>query len=128
MSPNTMTLDECRDWLAERAGFRQLDSGLWSDASINSSRMFKHPVPPTLDALDRLRPGQWHITMGQFCHEPYAWYAYARRHGETGYPHTETDDPDAAEPLYPHVTAPDRLTCEARLCVAMWVAEGEGKG
>lgn len=65
--PNTMTIDECRDWLIKRAGWAKITDG-------NSGRWFWHipgvptaldyyesPIPETLDAAAEAMPDGWSI-------------------------------------------------------------------
>lgn len=63
---------------------------------------------PTLDAIDMVRPEGWRI---QISTEPDgSWHGMGFR---------------LKGALIVSRNAPDRLTCEARLCVAMWMAEGK---
>jgi len=71
--PNTMTLDEIRDWLAARAGCVKVKDSHGGDAWRHKSLMhdpysnWTHPFPPTLDAAAEAMPKRWwyevHIDM-----------------------------------------------------------------
>ena len=71
MNPNTMTLDECRDWLAVATGYwleacdcdtcTIVGNGMlqcWRKAG-DSIRYHEHPIPPTLDAAASAMPEGW---------------------------------------------------------------------
>ncbi len=56
MNPNTMTLDECRDWLAKDAGwtFRSAVGNHWWEQSEGDPGTTTHPIPATLDEAAKL--------------------------------------------------------------------------
>lgn len=101
------TLDEIRDWFARRQGWERNTFGFWTKPMtfVYRDHDDEHPIPATLDAIAGLMPSGYHITVGQYCTPPYYWWAEARPHGMTDYPHD-----DSETPLYPHVRS-----CESRI-------------
>jgi len=61
MNPNTMNLDECRDWLAKEAGwtFRSAVGNHWWEQSEGDPGTATHPIPATLDEAAKLPEGWW---------------------------------------------------------------------
>jgi hypothetical protein len=60
--PNTMTLDEIRDWLTQKAGWTHRKAqDLWfaKDDPIGMFTCRSHPIPPTLDAAAAAMPEGW---------------------------------------------------------------------
>ena len=54
--PEEMTLDECRAWLAERAGWYGIGRPpLWCNR-VTHEETPAHPIPPTLDAAAAAMP------------------------------------------------------------------------
>jgi hypothetical protein len=61
--PNTMTLDEIRDWLAERKGWKLDVLGAWyMDLPDGNRKYSMHPIPPTLDAAAAAMPENYRAT------------------------------------------------------------------
>lgn len=69
-SHNDMTLDECRNELADRAGHNDIGSP-GTIAFVHRSDVTRliqaHPIPATLDAIAGAMPEGWWLTL---CHEP----------------------------------------------------------
>lgn len=64
IEPNTMTLYEIRDWLAERKGWKLDVLGAWyMDLPDGNRRYSMHPIPPTLDAAAAAMPEGWEWEM-----------------------------------------------------------------
>ena len=68
MNPNTMTLAECRDWLAIDDGWEWRATELrtyphWTDKNgdpwLDAKGYDAHPYPPTLDAAASAMPEGW---------------------------------------------------------------------
>lgn len=96
MNPNTTTLADAWDRLYYQ---NKIDYSTWLQG-------------PSLDALDRARPEGW------------KWSVMTDIDGFVGFGVTEPDNaPPSKWPNTGSIKAPDRLTCEARLVVAMWMAE-----
>lgn len=126
MNPNEMSLEECRAWLLERDGWKHhpADTELKECWERGLARVFRNPMPLSLDAIYAAMPkggfpdGYWSWGMGTFsCSQHFAkdfggltegYTAHAKRRGV----------------MY-RVFAPDLLTCWARLCVAMRMAESK---
>lgn len=58
--PNTMTLDECRDWLAKDEGWA-LDESCFEWWHENNPPQEDHPIPATLDAIADAFPEGWGV-------------------------------------------------------------------
>ena len=54
---NTMTVDECRDWLANRAGWESKHNSWWHRNLLGS--VAQHPIPATIDAAAAALPSGW---------------------------------------------------------------------
>lgn len=78
MNPNEMTLDQCRDWLAEDDGWRTETRSVAHVDVCNHQNSFRadvqfwfrrkddpgtrlHPFPPTIDAIAAAMPEGWKI-------------------------------------------------------------------
>ena len=55
--PNTATLDELRNWLAEDDGWQLHEDGLWYIPGEFPAK--DHPYPPTLDGAAKALPEGW---------------------------------------------------------------------
>lgn len=131
MNPNTMTLDECRDWLAERKGWYKITTVVHSvdlenhrNSSIeevqawkrsicgDSDVQFEHPIPPTLDAIAACMPEGWSIQINIDVYEmrPFECVAW-KDVGDDGI----------------EASADSELLARARLAVACRMAGKEGK-
>lgn len=91
-----MTPNEIRDEMARMDGYRDACGGgaLWTDASVNSSRLFPHPYPNTLDAAAAALPEGWWWTKEAEDGEKIRWYAFNPRYSFVSVPDTgnEIDD------------------------------------
>lgn len=73
IDPNTATLAQLRDWLAERKGWKYIPhfgqaGPVWEHAETH--RLAMHPFPATLDAAAEAMPEGWRL-------------AYISHHGES---------------------------------------------
>jgi SH3-like domain-containing protein len=68
INPNTMTLDEIRDWMAERKGWVKVKDSHGGDAWRHKTLMhdassnWSHPFPPTIDAAAAAMPENYRVT------------------------------------------------------------------
>lgn len=115
MNPATMTLDQCRYWLAERQGWRISSSGTWA-RHVNPDGMetccFVHPVRPTLDAISACMPEGWEWSKKTFRQ----WTAWTDQLDVNNQPYSRsTIVPDTG----------DEKLDRARLAVACWMRGDE---
>jgi len=110
MDPNTMTLDEAREWLAKNSGPWSLRNGRWyhRDWHKSGSGQRHHPIPPTLDAIAACMPEGWRWSRIPPC----GWSAYNPKP-----PHNRVSVLDTG----------DEKLDRARLAVACRMAGKEGK-
>ena len=131
MDPNTMTLDECRDWLAGDDGWswvsrpvQHIDMGnhrnsftadvrFWSRGDVKNIQ--SHPCPPTIDAIAACMPEGW-----------YWWINHCAIFGVETYVTKAVQK--SAPLLRAESQAESELLARARLAVACrMAAKGEGR-
>lgn len=127
MDPNTMTLDECRDWLAKDDGWawvsrpvQHIDMGnhrnsftadvrFWSRGDVKNIQ--SHPCPPTIDAIAACMPDGWDLEIVCLSDDK-KWHTVG------------THAPDE----WYEVSADSEILARARLAVACrMAAKGEGR-
>jgi hypothetical protein len=113
--PNTMTLDEIRDWLAERKGWKQVltdPDGMkiiqWSKDGIVHG-IFS-PIPPTLDAAAAALPEGWNFNIEYKEARKDKWLCYFWR-------------PMGAFPALTRIVADTELLARFRLAMLCILAE-----
>lgn len=132
IDPQAMTLDECRDWLAEQDGWHWL-AGVegdpvwcnvealktWDPAQVNhpEGSQYEHPFPATLDGAAGALPEAWFtIEQTRFYDDDDSldWAVAATRPGLVGR-------------YCVRAWATDEITARYRLAVACRLADREGK-
>lgn len=90
MTPNEMSLDQCRDWLAREDGWVteqdhaiQKDGTLrpliaWTHKATNREKIWVHPYPTTIDGAAGAMPEGWEIEISQHALRG-SWWACADR-------------------------------------------------
>ena len=117
MDPNTMTLDEAREWLAKNSGPWSLRNGRWyhRDWHKSGSGQRHHPIPPTLDAIAACMPEGW-----------YWWINHCALFGVETYVTKAVQK--SAPLLRAESQAESEILARARLAVACrMAAKGEGR-
>lgn len=113
MNPNEMTLDQCRDWLAEDDNPKLKPSGVpgFMRGRWEHHDLVLHPIDATLDAIAAAMPEGWNVDM-------------TIRTGLVTAGAWETDHPRQLV----HITsATSELLARARLAVACRMADKEAK-
>lgn len=84
LDPRTATLDEIRDWFAERDGWtlEPVTQCFWEKVEKDGSIRFgPHPYPPTRDGAASAMPSGYRLTLGEYSD---GWYASARHNSVPG--------------------------------------------
>lgn len=106
---NDWTLDECRDWLAEREHGRH-GEGLWYRLDDEQGVAMPHPYPATLDAAAKALPSGFDVNIESMTG---IWIASHITHGHFGHV------------VERGVTAPSELLARFRLaCAARMATKG----
>lgn len=85
MNPNEMTIDDIRDELARREGWKHYHGGTIEETWLTDDgcESLGHPIPATLDEAAKLPEG-WEWARAPLADGNVVWYA--RRPTDDGYP------------------------------------------
>lgn len=122
MDVDKMTVDECRDWLADKDGWVKVKGtygeGTWRHRSTlyDPCSNWSHPIPATLDAAAAAMPEGWMVKL-EITSNGQCWAEASRKRN-----YLPVDDSD------PYATGTTELEARFRLAVKARTANGGGGG